>query len=184
MARPKIEERELLNRLTSVFRRHGLEGASLTRLSEATGLGRASLYHRFPGGKSEMAEAVMDHVDTFFAEQVFAPLSGDDVPRDRLVSMCRSLRQFYDRGTESCVLDTLSIQCEDDALSRHVKSSALAWRDALAKLFRDVGYERGDARSLAIEVLIQIEGSLVLARSLDDPKVFLRALDALPEMLD
>ncbi len=54
----KVTEEELLDRLTSVFRTHGFEGASLSLISKATGLQRASLYHRFPGGKEEMAKAV------------------------------------------------------------------------------------------------------------------------------
>ncbi|MEM8810542.1 MAG: TetR/AcrR family transcriptional regulator, partial [Cyanobacteria bacterium P01_G01_bin.38] len=36
-------------KLTPVFRRYGYEGASLSMLSKATGLGKASLYHHFPG---------------------------------------------------------------------------------------------------------------------------------------
>ena len=45
----KVNEDELLDRLTDVFRTYGYEGASLSKISEATGLQRASLYHRFPG---------------------------------------------------------------------------------------------------------------------------------------
>ncbi len=55
----KVNENQLLDRLTGVFRLHGYEGASLSRIAKATGLQRASLYFRFPGGKEEMAEAVL-----------------------------------------------------------------------------------------------------------------------------
>ena len=44
--------------LAEAFREHGFEGASLAQLCEATGLGKGSLYHFFPGGKDEMAEVV------------------------------------------------------------------------------------------------------------------------------
>ena len=37
--------------LAEAFRQYGFEGASLSMLSEATGLGNGSLYHFFPGGK-------------------------------------------------------------------------------------------------------------------------------------
>ena len=60
MASPKVHDEKLIERLTSVFRIYGYEGASLSRIAEATGLQRASLYHRFPGGKEEMAEAVLN----------------------------------------------------------------------------------------------------------------------------
>jgi len=58
MPSTKVNEEELLDRLTSVFRTHGFEGASLSLISKATGLQRASLYHRFPGGKEEMAKGL------------------------------------------------------------------------------------------------------------------------------
>ncbi len=46
---------ELITILDDVFRRRGYEGATLSVLSRACGLGKASLYHHFPGGKDEMA---------------------------------------------------------------------------------------------------------------------------------
>jgi len=51
----KITDAQLTDALTDVFRTYGYEGATLSRISEATGLQRASLYHRFPGGKEAMA---------------------------------------------------------------------------------------------------------------------------------
>ena len=60
MAHPALAKEEVVARLMKVFRREGYEGASLSRLSEATGLGRSSLYHHFPRGKEDMAAAVLD----------------------------------------------------------------------------------------------------------------------------
>ena len=74
MPAPKITDEDLLERLTRVFQDHGFEGASLSRISEATGLEKASLYHRFPGGKNQMAEAVLAHVGRWFVENLLAPL--------------------------------------------------------------------------------------------------------------
>ena len=50
MARPQsVQDQDLMQRLSCVFRDVGYDGASLSILSEATGLKKASLYHRFPG---------------------------------------------------------------------------------------------------------------------------------------
>ena len=56
---------EVVDRLLTAFRRKGYDGASLADLSAATGLGRSSLYHYFPGGKEEMARAVLDRADAW-----------------------------------------------------------------------------------------------------------------------
>ena len=45
--------------VAEVFRAHGYEGATLSVITEATGLGKGSLYHFFPGGKEELAAAVL-----------------------------------------------------------------------------------------------------------------------------
>lgn len=52
------EKAQIVGRLFIVFRDHGYEGASLADLSRATKLGKSSLYHHFPRGKEQMAEAV------------------------------------------------------------------------------------------------------------------------------
>lgn len=54
--------------------RCGIEGASLARISAATGLGKGSLYHFFPGDKEEMAAAVLADIAGWFEANLFAPL--------------------------------------------------------------------------------------------------------------
>ena len=60
-----LQKTEIVNRIAMVFRQHGYEGASLSLIADATGLGRSSIYHHFPGGKDEMVEAVFDNLDEF-----------------------------------------------------------------------------------------------------------------------
>ncbi|MEO0971892.1 MAG: helix-turn-helix domain-containing protein, partial [Pseudomonadota bacterium] len=60
MPRPaSINDDDLLDRLSSVFREVGYEEASMALLASASGLKKASLYHRFPGGKEQMAREVL-----------------------------------------------------------------------------------------------------------------------------
>ena len=74
----------IIDRLSDVFRSQGYEGASLTKLSEATGLQRASLYYRFPGGKQEMAEAVLAQIDARIATGILGPLKAPGSPAERV----------------------------------------------------------------------------------------------------
>ncbi|TGQ06111.1 helix-turn-helix domain-containing protein, partial [Mesorhizobium sp. M00.F.Ca.ET.217.01.1.1] len=57
MRRIAPERADLPSIIGEVFREHGYEGASLALIGAATGLGKGSLYHFFPGGKEEMARA-------------------------------------------------------------------------------------------------------------------------------
>ena len=79
-----IEEGELMLRLSSVFRDVGYEGATLTILSKATGLKKASLYHRFPDGKEQMAREVLETAGAWLDENILAPLKGEGEPEVRV----------------------------------------------------------------------------------------------------
>ena len=66
MRRIAPDRDRLLGIVAEVFREHGYEGASLSLIGEATGLGKGSLYHFFPSGKEEMAGAVIAHINGWF----------------------------------------------------------------------------------------------------------------------
>ncbi len=183
MPAARVDDAKLLAGLTRVFCLHGFEGASLSRISEATGLQRASLYHRFPGGKEEMAEAVLDETDRQFEEVVLAPLAGKGAPAARIRRMAEEVGRHYDEGRQSCLLDTLSLGEGSSELRRHVKRSFAAWRDALVAVAREGGATPAVAKRRAEEALVVIQGSLVLARGLGDRKAFQRVLAGLPGLL-
>ena len=183
MASPKIQDEELLQKLTGVFQTYGYEGASLSRIAEVTGLQRASLYHRFPGGKEEMAEAVLARVDERFASHVLAPLSGSGTPVQRVKRMAERLSEFFGGGQCSCVLDSLSFDTKYHALKDHVAESMEAWMGAMAKVSQDAGLPKKTARLRAEDALGRIQGALVIARGTDDRGPFERMIKELPALL-
>ena len=179
----KITELELLNRLTAVFRTHGYEGASLSKISEATGLQRASLYHRFPGGKAEMAEAVLNRAGEWLQANALKPLTESGPPEGRLRQMARKLDEFYEGGKQSCLLDALSFGVEAGGIRDHQRAAMQAWVDAIATMLRESGLPPRTARERAQDALIRIQGSLVMARATGDPMPFRRTLRNLPQDL-
>ncbi len=180
----KVESEDILDRLTEVFRTVGYEGATLSKLSEATGLQRASLYHRFPGGKKEMAETVLLRCGSQFQEQILNPLKGEGTPEERLQRMARNLSQYYQKGNAACLLDTLSVGEGQDIFSQHIQESFALWIETLAKVVQE-GTDLTKARSkqIAEDQVMKIQGALVLARGTGVTKPFQRVLQGLPEIL-
>jgi len=83
----------------------------------------------------------------------------------------------------SCVLDTLSLG-EAGPLYRDSLSDGIRrWREALTDLAKEAGLSPTKASVWAEEVVIAIEGSLVLARASNDPDIFLRAVKRLGKSL-
>src|ERR1700741_941659 len=171
----KVSDEELFQKLADVFRRKGYEGASYSDLMEASGLVKGSLYHRFPGGKAEMVDAILTHVDRYFAEYVLKPAFEEGRPQDRAKKIARRLREFYDSGKRSCLLDTLTLE-DGTAARAPPRRSMETWIYAFARLGRDGGLSPAVARKRAQEAVAAIEGGLVVARVLGDTQPFLRAV--------
>lgn len=174
---------EVVRRLLAVFREHGYDGASLAALSRASGLGRSSLYHYFPGGKEDMARAVLEEVDRWMAENVLAPLAASGPPAQRLSRMAAALDGLYDGGRSACLLGNMLVGDSRRLFLEPVKTAFTAWVSALAALARDSGMPAARARLWGQETVLSIEGALVLARGLDDPQPFRRVLRRLPRTL-
>src|SRR4051812_28706054 len=94
----KIEDGPLLDRLTQTFKDVGYEGASLSLLSDATGLKKSSLYHRFPQGKAQMAQEVMAETARVLDAEVFPLLAGDTPPDSKVAAFVRVMDGFYAGG--------------------------------------------------------------------------------------
>jgi TetR/AcrR family transcriptional repressor of lmrAB and yxaGH operons len=179
MALATITDAELLTKCTEVFRTYGFEGATMSRISAATGLEKGSLYHRFPGGKEEMALAVAAGVVEWFQANVFAVLKQPGNPPKRVKAVAEQLRKFYAEGTKSCLLEMLSIPSGGPELAAGLKGVLQAWQRAFAQISQESGYGAAEAKRRADDAIMRIEGSIVMSRVLNDSKPFHRALDEL-----
>src|ERR1700704_836175 len=113
MLKKGVERGEVLRALGEVFRAHGYEGASLTLITEAIGLGKGSLYHFFPGGKEEMAAEVLAHVDAWFATNVFRPLEEDE-PQAAIAHMLTAVDDYFRSGQRICLVGSFALDATRD----------------------------------------------------------------------
>jgi TetR/AcrR family transcriptional repressor of lmrAB and yxaGH operons len=174
---------QVIAQLSNVFRQYGYDGASLSKISEATGLGRASLYHYFPKGKEEMAATVLDRTYVYLAEHLLKPLQQKGEPVERVHAMGETLKQFYNEGRSSCLVDLLSIGDAQALFQAPIRQTLTAWINGLAEVLIEAGQDPELARHRAEDAIIQIEGALVLSRCLDNTASFQRVIANLPEIL-
>jgi len=172
-----------VERLTRAFRRHGYDAATLARLSQETGLVKASLYHYFPGGKTDMARAVMDRAADWLEGAVLAPLRGPGTPAERIEAMTRALDAYYAGGRESCLLGVMVVGDGRDAVSGHVRAALRTWIESLADALREAGVDPIDADARAEDAVVRVQGAVTLARGLGDVGPFRRLMEALPDQL-
>lgn len=180
MSENRSTRETILLDLLEEFRTCGFEGVSLSRISEVTGLGKASLYHYFPGGKGEMAQSVMSLAADWLEIHVFRPLEGEGEPKDRLESVLKALEDFYQQGQKPCLLDVMTIG-GGPKVRESVKAILLRLLLGFEHLALDAGIKGEEAKARAESVLVAIEGSLIVSRGLGDNSHFLRQMKGIRE---
>lgn len=176
MAKAEVARGDILSSLAEVFRAHGYEGATLALISDATGLGKGSLYNFFPGGKEQMAEEVLASIDRWFVDNIYKPLRMSPDPAQGIVEMYAATDDYFRSGQRVCLVGVVALGASRDIFGARVKTYFVGWVDALAVALRRLGDDKGVARRKAEHAVLEIQGALVIARALDDPKVFSRAL--------
>lgn len=174
-----VSKDEVMDRLMSAFRDKGYDGASLADLSAATGLQKSSLYHYFPGGKSEMAVQVLAHLDQQLAADVYAPLKSAGTPARKLGAMLTAIDAFYEGGKKACLLERLAASVDRTEFRRPLRQAFVVWMDAVEALCLEAGLPKRVARARAEEFVARIEGALVLCAGTADYGIFARTLAAL-----
>lgn len=176
---PRGGRATLLPQLGEIFRVHGYEGASLSLITQATGLGKGSLYHLFPGGKAQMASEVLAEIDGWFERRVFAPLRDEPDAQRGIEQMFAAVDEYFRSGRRVCLVGVFALGAARDEFADAVQGYFVAWTDALVSALCRAGHGRAQATELAEDVLGGIQGALVLARGVDRPVVFARGLKRL-----
>ena len=169
--------------LGEVFREHGFAGTSLSEITRRTGLGKSSLYHFFPNGKTEMAQAVLGDISQWFEKHVYAQLRSSEAPDESIKRMFESVDQYFHSGNRICLVGAFALDDTRDTFAAQVNDYFTAWTKALTKTLTRSGLTAKTAKDTAEDTVLAIQGALVLARSQDDPGVFKRTLKRLQQRI-
>ncbi|MCB4799976.1 TetR/AcrR family transcriptional regulator [Neotamlana laminarinivorans] len=169
----KVVDKDMLIGLSKVFRDKGYEGASLKELAEITGLKKASLYHRFPKGKQQMAEAVFTHIDEWVRANIFSVLNDKSkTPQIRLKNGLMNIKKLYAGGKESCIFNAFSKETGMSLFEESIKNSMVEWVKAFTEIGLELMLPIKKSKAYAIQTLIEIQGSLIVTKGLNDINLF------------
>ena len=181
----KVDQEELMEGLMSVFTKKGYDGASLNDLAESSGLKKASLYHRFPGGKQEIANALLKHTDQWIDQNVFQILANEEIkPTIRLKKALSNTNDLYKKGADNCILRTMSTDNGLLLFQNELQGGMQKWIDGFFKLGIDLGIDKKEAKSRAYKTLILIQGSLVVSKNMADLKIFSDTMNQIRRMYE
>jgi TetR/AcrR family transcriptional regulator, lmrAB and yxaGH operons repressor len=170
--------------LLQLFRQFGYEGVTISKISQATGLGKASLYHHFPGGKADMAEAALTQVNLWLEMSILPTLENDRNPIERFQAMCAETNRFFNEGQNSCLWAVLVLEASSDNLFHtQIKWAFSQWIEAISAVLIVAGLDKTLATQRGEDAIIAIQGALILCHGLKDFAPFDRVLRQLPLQL-
>lgn len=183
MSKTPLTKDALIDKLVDVVYDYGYDGATLSMISEVTGLGKASLYHHFPGGKEQMAAEVLAHSDRWGAEYIEQLLASDQPAQAKVRGLFRALENVHTRAHQLTLMNVFTFGTARQVFGQQVSKRAKAGLEVLAQLLQQCGIPAPLAKERALDAYIQVEGAMVLARALDDLDVFRHVVQRLPDQL-
>lgn len=148
-----------------LIRRRGVAAVSFADVLADSGAPRGSVYHHFPGGRSQLVEEAARSAADRLSTGIARVLDASDTP-----GALHALADLWRRGLEAgdyavgCPIVAAALGTERGA--RDVAGAAFAtWRDLISdKLVAD-GAEPRRAASVAVLVVGGLEGALILAQA-------------------
>lgn len=182
-AAPVPTRDRILFATAELFRRQGYNGTGLKQVVAEADAPFGSLYHHFPGGKADMGAQVLDRLEAILEAALFEPLRSDRSPVAKLGAMLDAIASFYEDGRLACLLERLAASVDRRSFRRPLARAFEKWIGAVEELASAAGLPPALARARAEDLVVRVEGALVVAAGSGDTKVFTRTLAALRSSL-
>ncbi|PXX71041.1 TetR family transcriptional regulator [Nocardia tenerifensis] len=178
--------RRMIEGAVESLRVHGASATSVDRVLSATGAPRGSVYHHFPGGRTELINDAVVTAGTVMSEFI-ERLTHDNDPvtaLDLFGSMWR--RTLTDSDFRAgCPIFAVAVETNDDApeFARAAADIFARWERLLADMLIRDGVPAPRARTLATLTVAAFEGAIALCRAQHDITPLDNVLDELRTLI-
>ncbi len=158
---------KMLVSAVEVLRERGAAGVTIDEVLARSGAPRGSVYHHFPGGRSQILREALN----FAGDEITASI--DEAAGESATVLLRRFVQLWEDAltasdyTAGCpVLAAAVGSGEDEHQLTAVAADIFSrWREASKQAYVRDGFEPAEATSLADTTIAAIEGAAVLCRS-------------------
>jgi len=168
MSTPPRHRDAIVRAAAALFRRNGYAATGINEIAEVSGAPKGSLYHYFPGGKDQIAEAAVRFAGAVVVTTLEKLAQEHDTAAAMIRAYCRLLGGWMAKSgfRDGCPIATTLLEAAPQSAGM-----AAAGRDAFAgwcavitrALVRD-GFGKAEAKRLATLTVSSLEGALILAR--------------------
>lgn len=152
----------------ALLREYGASATSIDRVLAHSGAPRGSVYHHFPGGRTQLIDEAVALAGEFMTGLIDVGLqAGDPVEAiDEFFALwCGQVADSRFRA--GCPIVAVAVETNDDApqLARSAGAVFGGWQQAFTALFQRHGLPEDRSRRLAALVVAAEEGAVILCRA-------------------
>ena len=168
MSAPPKHRGAIVRAAATLFRRNGFAATGINEIAEVSGAPKGSLYHYFPNGKDQIAEAAV----RFAGNGVVATLEKLEQDHPSASAMirayCRLLSGWMAKSgfRDGCPIATTLLESAPQSadMATAGREAFAGWCAVIARALVRDGFGKAEARRLATLAVCSIEGALILAR--------------------
>ena len=165
--RPSSRDRMVAS-AAMLIREKGLTGTSFGDVIEHSGAPRGSIYHHFPGGKTQLVEDAVRYAGEYIVGTIDRAAEDGDP-----VKVLRAFTAAWRRVLEDsdfragCPVVAVAVEAHEDesTLTAAVSDVFARWHESLVGLLRARSVSEARSRRLAMTMVAAIEGAVVLCRA-------------------
>ena len=166
-AKPKHRDK-IVRTAARLFRRDGYAATGTNEIVAASGAPKGSLYHYFPKGKAEIAEAAVAYAGGLVSATLTELAAKHAQPADIVRAYGALLAGWLAKSgfRDGCPITTtlLELSPAEAGVTKAGKAAFGTWVDVFTASLRAAGARKASAERLARTAIAAFEGALILAR--------------------
>lgn len=168
MANAAKHKDALVRTAMRLFRQQGYASTGLQQILTESGAPKGSLYHYFPDGKEQLAEAAVRLAGKLMGEMLASHAERAATPAAFAKAYCSTMAGWMKESDfrSGCPIATTMLETapHSQALTKAGVEAIDHWIEIIAPVFRRAGATTAHARSAAQQLIAAVEGALVIAR--------------------
>lgn len=186
MIRSEKTRQLIIEKTAAIFNKKGYTGTYLSDLTEATGLTKGSIYGNFKD-KNEVAVEAFRYNYKFQSEKIFGTIHQINNSAEKIIALLNyyktEFKPIFKNG--GCAILNTCVDADDGngLLKDEVTKSIRSWHKTIAQILKD-GIRKKEIKNieaniLAYKIIALIEGSIMLAKTLENPKILIENINIL-----
>lgn len=192
MGKAEETRQAIIEKAAVIFNKNGYQRTSMAMLCEALGLTKGAIYGHF-SDKDDLAVAAFLHSVRSVSDRVRVQLQPCDGTVERLRAFAHAFLDFFEETVRigGCPILNTAVDSDDahPRLHEEVRRVLTAWEGRLVAMV-DAGKESGelrpdaDAELFAASFIAQIEGGILLAKTIGDKRYMEHAVNGINLLID